>query len=103
MQGLADATGVRNPVLKRIFFSSGQYNPRPVTNPQENALSPPLTNFTVMGLEPFTQYEFQVLAQNDAGKAASPWTPGRTGEAGVYRERSRKEGNVSFNDALNTF
>ncbi|XP_041351149.1 usherin-like [Gigantopelta aegis] len=81
MQGLPDSNGIRKPILKRIFFSSGQYNPRPVTNPQENALSPPITNFTVMGLEPFTQYEFQVLAQNDAGKAASPWTPGRTGEA----------------------
>ncbi|XP_048258912.1 usherin-like [Haliotis rufescens] len=80
MQGVPGVNGTRNPPLRRIFTSSGQYNPR-VSSTQNNALPPPITNFTVNSLEPFTVYEFQVLAQNDAGKAASPWTVGRTWEA----------------------
>ncbi|ESO94175.1 hypothetical protein LOTGIDRAFT_118598, partial [Lottia gigantea] len=81
MQGMPGPNGIRNPESKRVFVSSGQYNPRVVDTPEENALPPPDTNYTVTDLEPFTEYEFQVLAQNDAGKAASPWTVGRTGEA----------------------
>ncbi|XP_074661048.1 usherin-like [Tubulanus polymorphus] len=63
-----------------IFHPAGQYNPRPSTT-DENALPPPATNYTVTGLKPFTEYHFQILSQNDNGKAASPWVTGRTGEA----------------------
>jgi len=51
----------------------------------DNALSPPATNYTVTGLLPFTQYEFQVLSQNDISKAASNWVTVRTLEAGECR------------------
>ncbi|XP_013386515.1 usherin-like [Lingula anatina] len=81
MQGILQPDGSRNPPLSRIFHPAGQYNPRPTVTPQENALVPPSTNFTVTGLEPYTEYEFLVLSQNDIGKASSPWVVARTLEA----------------------
>ena len=75
-------SGQRDPLPTRIFHPAGQYNPLPVFLPQENALSPPATNFTQDELEPFTVYEFQVLCENSMGKAASAWVVGRTLEDG---------------------
>jgi len=63
---------------------AGQYNSR-THAVLDNALSPPATNYTVTGLLPFTQYEFQVLSQNDISKAASNWVTVRTLEAGECR------------------
>ncbi|XP_053408878.1 usherin-like [Mercenaria mercenaria] len=79
MRGDIGPDGVRFPSETRIFHPSGQYNPRPTQSPQENALPPPATEYILTGLVPFTVYEFQVLAENSAGKAASPWVSGRTG------------------------
>ncbi|XP_062584554.1 usherin-like isoform X1 [Saccostrea cucullata] len=81
MRGSLKVDGTRDPQEKRIFHPSGQYNPRPTRSPQEIALPPPDTNFLVQGLEPYAVYEFQVLAENDIGKTASPWVSQRTGEA----------------------
>lgn len=63
------------------FYPAGQYNPRPSTD-TENALPPPATNYTITGLIPYTEYEFQVLSQNDVNKAASNWVTARTLESG---------------------
>lgn len=69
----------------RIFQSSGWLSPQPVMeSPNENALDPPQTSTTVTDLEPFTEYEFYVLAVNMAGSISSDWISGRTGEAGKY-------------------
>ncbi|NXO10183.1 USH2A protein, partial [Oriolus oriolus] len=66
----------------RIFQSSGWLSPQPVVESQnENALAPPQTSTTVTDLEPFTEYEFYVLAVNMAGSISSDWISGRTGEA----------------------
>ncbi|XP_072320975.1 usherin [Eucyclogobius newberryi] len=35
--------------------------------------------YTDIGLQPYTQYQYQVWAVNSAGHAASPWANGRTG------------------------
>ncbi|XP_052767673.1 usherin-like isoform X2 [Mya arenaria] len=79
MQGAIGPDGLRNPPETRIFHPSGQYNPRPTKSPEENALTPPAREYILSGLVPFTLYEFQVLAENSAGKAASAWVSGRTG------------------------
>ena len=79
LQGLPDENGVRKPVSRRILHSAGQYDPRPT---EGNALTPPATRHMVGNLVPFTVYEFQVLCENVVGKAASPWSQGRTLEAG---------------------
>ena len=83
MRGMLDEFGQRNPPPIRIFHPSGSYIPRPTLNPGENAVPPPETNYTMTALEPFTEYEFQVLSENSIGKAASPWTTSRTLEAGM--------------------
>lgn len=69
----------------RIFQSSGWLSPQPLMeSPNENALAPPQTSTTVTDLEPFTEYEFYVLAINMAGSISSDWISGQTGEAGKY-------------------
>ena len=60
MRGALRPDNTRQPPETRIYHPSGQYNPRPTTMPQENALPPPNTDFTLTGLIPFTLYEFQV-------------------------------------------
>ncbi|GAB0187410.1 usherin [Grus japonensis] len=66
----------------RVFQSSGWLSPQPVMeSPNENALAPPQTSTTVTDLEPFTEYEFYVLAVNMAGSISSDWISGQTGEA----------------------
>ena len=82
MRGTLRPNGRRDPEATRIFLTAGQYNPRPTTAPSENALPPPLTNYTVKGLDAYTEYEFQVLSENSLGKAASSWVVGRTLEEG---------------------
>ncbi|KAM9016840.1 usherin [Ara ararauna] len=70
------------PLEIRIFQSSGWLSPQPVMeSPNENALAPPQTTTTVTDLEPFTEYEFSVLAVNMAGSISSDWISGQTGEA----------------------
>ena len=78
IRGLQDADGQRNPREQRIFRPVGQYDP---LNPEETILEAPATSYNVTQLQPFTVYEFQVIAENEAGRAASDWTPGRTQEA----------------------
>lgn len=82
MRGEADANGVHDPVPYRVFYPAGQYNPQPEALPSENTLPPPATNYTMGGLDSYTVYEFQVLAQNNIGKVASTWAGERTLEAG---------------------
>uniref|UniRef100_A0A8B9SU76 Usherin n=1 Tax=Anas platyrhynchos TaxID=8839 RepID=A0A8B9SU76_ANAPL len=66
----------------RVFQSSGWLSPQPVLeSANENALAPPQTSTTVTDLEPFTKYEFYVLAVNMAGSTSSDWISGRTAEA----------------------
>ncbi|XP_040553357.1 usherin isoform X5 [Gallus gallus] len=66
----------------RVFQSSGWLSPQPVLeSANENALAPPQTSTTVSDLEPFTEYEFYVLAVNMAGSVSSDWMSGRTAEA----------------------
>ena len=84
MRGKPNALGIRNPLTQRIFHPAGQFNPRPTLSPNELALPPPATNYTVAGLEGFTDYEFQVICENNVGKAASPWVTGKTLESSKY-------------------
>ncbi|CAG2235417.1 USH2A [Mytilus edulis] len=81
MRGAKKLDGSYDPIPTRIFHPGGQYNPRPTLSPQENTLPPPDTVYIMSGLEPFTWYEFQVLAENNKGKTASPWIGSKTGEA----------------------
>ena len=62
-------------------INAGQYNPRP-SSETDNALPPPATNYTITGLLPHREYEFQVLSQNDVNKAASSWVTARTLQTG---------------------
>ncbi|KAI1240568.1 hypothetical protein IHE44_0008996 [Lamprotornis superbus] len=76
------STGNFLPPEIRVFQSSGWLSPQPIVESQnENALAPPQTSTTVVDLEPFTEYEFYVLAVNMAGSISSDWISGRTGEA----------------------
>ena len=79
MRGLPDSTGTRLPVESRIFHPAGQYS----LLEGDTSLDPPDTNYTVTGLQPYTQYEFQVLCENAVGKAASDWVIARTQEDGT--------------------
>nr|XP_031294235.1 usherin [Camelus dromedarius]XP_031294237.1 usherin [Camelus dromedarius] len=66
----------------RVFQSSGWLSPHPAAeSTNENALEPPQTTTVIAGLEPYTKYEFRVLAVNMAGSVSSAWTTGRTGES----------------------
>ncbi|XP_006890633.1 PREDICTED: usherin [Elephantulus edwardii] len=66
----------------RVFQNSGWLSPYPFTETaNENALQPPQTTTVIAGLEPYTTYEFRVLAVNMAGSVSSAWTSERTGEA----------------------
>ena len=65
--------------LPRLVFNpSGQYDPLG----QPTVLPPPETSHTVYGLQAFSEYELQVVAENTLGKTASDCTTGLTGEAG---------------------
>lgn len=67
----------------RVFQSSGWLSPHPLAeSANENALKPPQTATTITALEPYTKYEFRVLAVNMAGSVSSAWTSERTGESG---------------------
>ena len=70
MRGVLKADGTRDPSDIRIFHPSGSYNPRPTIAPQENPLESPATNYTVTGLDKYTEYEFQVLSENALGKGS---------------------------------
>ena len=85
MRGVLKQDGTRDPEEQRIFLTAGWYNAMPTASPQENALPPPETNFTIDGLEAYTEYEFQVFCENSRGKAASVWVATRTQEAGENR------------------
>ncbi|XP_002760562.4 usherin [Callithrix jacchus] len=66
----------------RVFQSSGWLSPHSFAESSyENALKPPQTATTVTGLEPYTKYEFRVLAVNMAGSVSSAWVSERTGES----------------------
>ncbi|XP_025748029.1 usherin [Callorhinus ursinus] len=66
----------------RVFQSSGWLSPHPLAeSANENALKPPQTATTITALEPYTKYEFRVLAVNMAGSVSSAWTSERTGES----------------------
>lgn len=67
----------------QVFQSSGWLSPHPFgESANENALKPPQTAATITALEPYTTYEFRVLAVNMAGSVSSAWTSERTGESG---------------------
>nr|XP_012315082.1 usherin isoform X2 [Aotus nancymaae] len=66
----------------RVFQSSGWLSPHSFAeSSNENALKPPQTTTTITGLEPYTKYEFRVLAVNMAGSVSSAWVSERTGES----------------------
>uniref|UniRef100_A0A8D0L665 Usherin n=1 Tax=Sphenodon punctatus TaxID=8508 RepID=A0A8D0L665_SPHPU len=82
MRGVLQPDGSHVPPESRVFQNSGWFSPLPVTeSANENALTPPQTSTTVTDLEPFTEYEFRVLAVNMAGSTFSDWTSQRTAEA----------------------
>ena len=62
-----------------VFNPSGQFDPLGLST----ILPPPQTSYTVSGLEPFTQYQLQVVSENALGKTASVFATGRTAEAGT--------------------
>uniref|UniRef100_A0A673TE79 Usherin n=1 Tax=Suricata suricatta TaxID=37032 RepID=A0A673TE79_SURSU len=66
----------------QVFQSSGWLSPPSFgESANENALKPPQTAATVTALEPYTMYEFRVLAVNMAGSVSSAWMSERTGES----------------------
>jgi hypothetical protein len=81
MRGELQPNGVRKPLEQRVYLATGEYDP---LNPQIIESYQPATNYTITDLLAFTLYEFQVLAQNDAGRAASEWTAARTKETCKY-------------------
>lgn len=67
----------------QVFQSGGWLSPHAFAElANENAFKPPQTTTTITGLEPYTKYEFRVLAVNVAGSVSSAWTSERTGESG---------------------
>ncbi|KAF5914035.1 hypothetical protein HPG69_010194 [Diceros bicornis minor] len=76
------SNGETTPAQRQVFQSSGWLSPQPFAeSANENALKPPQTTTTITGLEPYTTYEFRVLAVNMAGTVSSAWTSERTGES----------------------
>ena len=73
---------MRDPAETRIFHPAGTYDPLPGALDEGAPLPAPNTTYIVTGLQAFTEYEFQVICENDLGKAASVWTRGTTAEAG---------------------
>uniref|UniRef100_F6UX68 Usherin n=1 Tax=Ornithorhynchus anatinus TaxID=9258 RepID=F6UX68_ORNAN len=66
----------------RVFQSSRWLSPHQDTeSADDNALTPPQTHATITGLEPYTKYEFYVLAENMAGSVSSVWMSERTEES----------------------
>ncbi|KAI5940642.1 Usherin [Manis javanica] len=66
----------------QVFQSGGWLSPHAFAeSANENAFKPPQTTTTITGLEPYTKYEFRVLAVNVAGSVSSAWTSERTGES----------------------
>lgn len=61
-----------------VFNPSGQFDPLGLPT----VLPPPDTSYRVSGLQPFTEYQLQVVAENALGKTASDFATGRTAEAG---------------------
>lgn len=85
MKGALQSDGSYFPPESRVFQASGWFSPHPVIeSANENALTPPLTSTTVTDLDPYTKYEFRVLAINMAGSTFSNWTSQRTSEAGNH-------------------
>ena len=82
MRGRPDHNGIHSPLQKVIFRTYGSYNPRSVPQPYYSPVEQPDTNFTVTGLQPFTEYQFLVTSSNTQGSADSPWETGRTLEGG---------------------
>lgn len=82
IRGVEQPDGTRNPRATRIFHPAGVYNPRPTLDPSEISLPIPATNYTATNLEPYTEYEFQIISQNPLGKVASDWAVNRTLEDG---------------------
>jgi len=68
-----------SPRPRLIFNPSGQFDPLGLPT----VLPPPHTSYMVSALEPFTQYQLQVVAENALGKTASAFATGRTAEAGM--------------------
>ncbi|XP_004700202.1 usherin [Echinops telfairi] len=78
----SSSTGETVPAERRVFQNSGWFRPHPFTDSaSENALQPPQTTTVISGLDPYTKYEFRVLAVNMAGSVFSAWTSGRTSES----------------------
>ena len=67
-------------LARLVFETAGQYDPLG----QPTVLPPPQTTYTVYGLQPFTEYQLQVVAENTLGKTASDFATGRTGESGMH-------------------
>ncbi|XP_074120778.1 usherin [Sminthopsis crassicaudata] len=66
----------------RVFQNSGWLNPQLVTaSANENALTPPKTTTIITDLEPYTTYEFSIVAVNMAGSVSSDWIIGTTAES----------------------
>lgn len=61
-----------------VFNPSGQFDPLGLPT----ILPAPETSYRVSGLQPFTEYQLQVVAENLLGKTASDFATGRTAEAG---------------------
>ncbi|KAM5238832.1 usherin [Ctenodactylus gundi] len=66
----------------RVFESNGWPSPHPSVEPATGeAPSAPQAAATIRGLEPYTEYQFRVSAENMAGSVSSAWTLERTGES----------------------
>lgn len=75
MRGSSGSDGIHRPLQRRIFRSSGAYDPRSGSN---NPLNPPMNNYTITGLKPFKEYQFLVSSSNKLGSTESPWISART-------------------------
>ncbi|XP_077967518.1 usherin-like isoform X1 [Styela clava] len=90
MRGKPDENGIHSPLQRVAFTTIGYYNPRPQPAGAYMPIEEPETNFTMDGLQPFTEYQFLVLSANSIGSTESPWTTGRTLEGSpVFIDKPR--------------
>jgi hypothetical protein len=74
---------VRSTEESQVFQSSGFFGPHPLAvSANETELKPPETTVSIIGLQPYIEHEFRVLAMNMAGNVSSAWKSERTGESG---------------------
>nr|XP_046239587.1 usherin [Scatophagus argus] len=84
LYGPMESQNLSSPAVeKRVFFSSGWWDPSVSPEAQltnRSAVSPPESSAIVAGLQAFSTYQIRVVSINMAGNVTSGWTTARTME-----------------------